>query len=902
MICFSVTPKSKNLNGKEIPRMDDEIREVSKTEFEALKAEIIQSRLAAINQTNVIQFEPAPTQFNDCKGQIGKNPRIKEIPSRTTTLTRDQSESVVSAASLCDCERYFAERGLLQDFARANGVQWDRIPQATTIRDRLGEDLLVHGQPLSTLIQEMIWFEHRNHQGQLKSWLGRPIPAINNDTKFVCTVESVPYPYVPPAVWAIRKKTDHDIIFTDGPVKALVLHQAGANSIAVDSIWRGSGDNTEERRYPVGAEFQDFEWVGRIVYLAFDADQNIHTRLLRTVLRTAFLLRIRGAQIFQLTQWPLAEGKGIDDYLAKKAGCDSELQRKFLGALQQKAVPFLRTLQPFMLSAVEGELHKVEMSSAQRLQLCKELSVPLQARTGSLAEGRFCVAEQAQAEQDETREDQWEVEAACLADSEEQPDDATYSAIVQKFGPPFFDDRHGYRLNQPFFARLWGMKRQAFYDRTSEDYYNYNSENGCFERLRVDKVCGMIRDDIIAEALKRRHSDIAARLNVGLQRSIADLIKTDNAVCREDFFALDPSSAPVIHVGNGMLCFTEEGIQLLPFDPKYKSRNQIPISYEKQATCEKFLKKLLEPMMSAEDIDLLQRYAGLILIKGNRAQKILLLTGKGGAGKGTVLKVFIRVIGRKNVVQLRVSKLNERFEQARVIDKLLVHVAEATEDFLNQDGAEVVKSLCGHDSLDAERKHVHEPMAFEGRYPIIVVSNEQIRVRLAGDEEAWDRRLVIIICPNARPEGAEIIDNFDEVLVREEGEGILAWMIEGARKHWEELRNHKGFSTTSTQRERVKELLARSKAIETFVQTGILSDSKSNVTVSELYEAYARYCISKDWTPTTERKFEDASQHLILRHWGKPKSHSIERDNKPKRGYRGIALVGDSEPPDYEWH
>jgi P4 family phage/plasmid primase-like protien len=498
------------------------------------------------------------------------------------------------------------------------------------------------------------------------------------------------------------------------------------------------------------------------------------------------------------------------------------------------------------------------------------------------------------------KEPEQELEAACLIDDDERLDPAVYHSIVRKFGPPFFTNQHGYRLNQPFFARLWGMKRLAFYDRASEDYYNYNEENGCFERLRMDKVCGMIGDDIIAEALKRGHGDIAAKLNVGLQRSIAELIKTDNAVCKEDSFALDSSSDPVIHVGNGMVCLNGEGTELRPFDPKYKSRNQIPISYNPKTRCERFLTDLLQPMMLPEDIDLLQRYAGLILIKGNRAQKILLLIGKGGAGKGTILGVFLRVIGRKNAVQLRVSKLNERFEQSRVIDKLLVHVAEATEDFLNQDGAEVVKSLCGHDSLDAERKHVHEPMAFEGRYPIIIISNEQIRVRLAGDEEAWDRRLEIIICPNARAAGAPIIDNFDELLVREEGEGILSWMIEGARKHWEELRARRGFSSTPVQRARVQELLARSKAIETFVQTQIQRDSKSNVTVGELYEAYARYCISKDWTPTTERKFEDTSQHLILRHWGAPKSHSLERDNKNKRGYRGIALRrGDS--PNYEW-
>jgi hypothetical protein len=150
------------------------------------------------------------------------------------------------------------------------------------------------------------------------------------------------------------------------------------------------------------------------------------------------------------------------------------------------------------------------------------------------------------------------------------------------------------------------------------------------------------------------------------------------------------------------------------------------------------------------------------------------------------------------------------------------------------------------------------------------------------------------------PEDIELLQRYAGLILlkgnrlKEEGEGILTWMIEGARRHWEELRDYKGFASTTLQRARVQELLARSKAIETFVRTQILRDSRSNVTVGELYVAYARYCISKDWTPTSERKFEEASQHLILRHWGTPKSHSVERNAKDKRGYYGLTLVGGS--------
>jgi putative DNA primase/helicase len=291
------------------------------------------------------------------------------------------------------CEAYLRERGLDVDFARANGVELEVMPPAKRIIERLGKDFLIGGKPLSESIREIMWFPLCNHEDHLKSWFGRPLPDIDHESKFVFAFESAPFPYVPKAVWAIRKKTALDIIFTDGPIKALVLQQAGAMSIALDSVWMISGDNTEEKRYPLGTELEDFEWVGRIAYLGFDADQNSNPKLLRTVIRTAFLLRIQGAQVLQLTHWPESEGKGIDDYLVRKAGCDPGRQRECLAVLkdQQKVLPFIDTLRPFMLPVVETELRKIMMSPIQRSQLCKELAVPLQVRAAALEEGTFSV-------------------------------------------------------------------------------------------------------------------------------------------------------------------------------------------------------------------------------------------------------------------------------------------------------------------------------------------------------------------------------------------------------------------------------------------------------------------------------------------------------------------------------
>jgi phage/plasmid-associated DNA primase len=163
---------------------------------------------------------------------------------------------------------------------------------------------------------------------------------------------------------------------------------------------------------------------------------------------------------------------------------------------------------------------------------------------------------------------------------------------------------------------------------------------------------------------------------------------------------------------------------------------------------------------------------------------------------------------------LRVDQLKQRFETSRLIGKMLLTVIEAPADFLNQDGAEIVKALVGHDEMKGERKNVNESLRVQGRYPIVVTSNEELRVRLAGDESAWARRLLNVDYRRPRPNGSKIIDNFHEILLREEGPGILNWMINGALVHWQELQAQKGFQISQQQIKRVENILLRSKSVE----------------------------------------------------------------------------------------
>jgi P4 family phage/plasmid primase-like protien len=470
-----------------------------------------------------------------------------------------------------------------------------------------------------------------------------------------------------------------------------------------------------------------------------------------------------------------------------------------------------------------------------------------------------------------------------------------YNDLFTAFGDPFVKTQRSFTINQPFFARLWGFKRLAFYERTAEDFYAYNQLNGLFERLRSEEVKGLIRSDLIAEGSSRGFQTIATKINSGLLDSILALIKADEQVCKTNFFAFDLLAPPVIHAANGMLCIEGDRVVLRDFDPLYRSRNQIPIDYVTGASCVHYITDLLEPILNAEDRDLLQRYCGLILIGGNRAQKILMMLGGGGTSKGTITRLIALVIGRRNILQLRVDQLTGRFETARLVGKLLLNVVEATANYLNRDGAEVVKALCGHDPMEGEKKYQTDPISFDGTFPIIVTSNEAVNVRLAGDETAQARRIAIIQFPDARPADAPVIDHYEQVLYDEESEGIFAWMIEGVLKHWKELQQKKGFQLSAAQKKRVDELIGRSKSIETFVTTQLEEWPTADVTTEELYDGYCAFCAANNWMPFVEQRFEEQSRYLILRTFNITKRTDIQRPNAKgkmtnRRGYSELRI------------
>jgi hypothetical protein len=125
---------------------------------------------------------------------------------------------------------YLLERGLSLETAYANGVEIDVAPNRLTIKQRLG----VGCPAIWEYAKEIVWFPFYDAEGTTVSWSARPLPSQER-LKFVTPKGGTGPPYIPRMVYDKRAKGS--LIITEGPVKTLVLFQAGFCALGLNGVW-----------------------------------------------------------------------------------------------------------------------------------------------------------------------------------------------------------------------------------------------------------------------------------------------------------------------------------------------------------------------------------------------------------------------------------------------------------------------------------------------------------------------------------------------------------------------------------------------------------------------------------------------------------------------------------------
>ena len=471
--------------------------------------------------------------------------------------------------------------------------------------------------------------------------------------------------------------------------------------------------------------------------------------------------------------------------------------------------------------------------------------------------------------------------------------DVLRERISAQVGAPTFSGGSGNKekpvLNQQFFAKLAEEVYKPIYEKTEEAFYIYSPENGLWELQNTSTMLERISD------LMKRYADalgdtfVNTKRDASTIRHILSFMKSDKCCGREDAFAR--TGEPFIHCGNGVITFPvqEDGRRkpvLMPFDPKYMSRNRTDYDYVEDAVCPEFLGRLLKPAMTQDDIDHLQPYVGQCLLGVNESQTFIIMVGKAGGGKSSSVNIIEKLIKRKNCTELRLKHMDGRFETQRLMGKTLLTAKDVPSNFLNTPSAHMLKVLTGKDTVTVEHKGSNATADVCCAFSAIITSNSTLRVNIDGDTDAWRRRIILINYNNT-PKPKERIPNIDDYLLEREGEGILRWGVDGAMLL---LENKGKIIKSKIQENKVNNLLHESDPLTDFIRACLVLDEKENVTTTELVEAFYAFCKEQGWDLLPQRLVEKCLPDYIYQTFGFSRRTDVKRKGTNRRGYYGLRL------------
>lgn len=235
-----------------------------------------------------------------------------------------------------------------------------------------------------------------------------------------------------------------------------------------------------------------------------------------------------------------------------------------------------------------------------------------------------------------------------------------------------------------------------------------------------------------------------------------------------------------------------------------------------------------------ELIRFLQRYAGYSLTGSAREQKLVVLLGPGGSGKGTLINTLQHILGSyaRSVPRAVVADRRPDEHSTDLSDLEGARMAIVSELRRGSHLAtDTVKLITSTDTLPARRMHENN-RNFSPTHKLWVMSQYLPRID-ADDSGIWRRVLVVPFA--AKPKA--INENLEKELMNE-ATGIIAWALQGCLE-WQRI----GLRPPECVLAKTAEMRAEKDILGAFfdevcVQGSGVGDTEKGA----LYAAYAEWC------------------------------------------------------------
>jgi putative DNA primase/helicase len=471
--------------------------------------------------------------------------------------------------------------------------------------------------------------------------------------------------------------------------------------------------------------------------------------------------------------------------------------------------------------------------------------------------------------------------AAPLSDGSD--DLPAVDPVEESQGPLLFIDADKVKTNLPALAMKYASDEGIAYCAKTSSFYSYEPSPAAWVPRDEEWMVWSASSFLKQVADKKDAIMLLPKRTPSLAKSMLKFVK-----------GCSPMGTPVtsmqecVAVKNGILLLSGTEPVLRPRVPHDWITSFIPVDYDPAATCPRFLNEVLKPALKdPNDISLLQRDSGRTLVPGNKAQRFSIVVGGGGSGKSLVITVFEELIWKGRFAHLRTNHLSTRFETHGFQGKDVLVAKDVPSDFLSNSGAAMIKSLTGADHFQTEKKYGGK-FEMRGDFYVNVTSNTRLPIAIQDDEQAWRRRILVYVFDRKAPD--RVIPNFADILVEEEGEGILNWLAEGYMVHRAELQDKGDFILTDEQRQRIEDVILESKGHTEFVRTNVVAGD-GDLTSDEIYQRYVTECRARGWKPTSRQKFLKELPDLMEEFHDTGKRHDIMRAESARKGFKRVQFA-----------
>lgn len=333
---------------------------------------------------------------------------------------------------------------------------------------------------------------------------------------------------------------------------------------------------------------------------------------------------------------------------------------------------------------------------------------------------------------------------------------------------------------------------------------------------------------------------------------------------------------------NGFVTIDNNNLRLMDHSPAHRARHGFEFDYDPEAEAprfERFLEELFwEDADSDEKIQLLQEFigAGLFGFAVERDQ-VLFMHGTGQDGKSQVIKIIDSVMPDRAVSNVTPQKMSDEKHRVNLVDARFNLVTEMPASQVLD--SEPFKAITTGDPISA-RDVYKSTMTFRPTAAHIFAANSTPKVQDVS-HGFWRRWIKInfnrkfVENPDPDKNQGKRERGVAERIIRDEKEGVIAWMIEGAKRTFK--RGH--YEIPRSCEEALKEWRVGANPLSKWMYDNTTDGGWTKS--SDLYHDYVNWCNKGNHKPMTVTSFGTTIKEEI----------GLDRKRRSDGNYYEISLV-----------